>query len=211
MEDVHPLGGVGPHAHRAANQIGIPAAPATTLPDMTFTFLPVAPVQGQIMGGPNDPGGAIHLPAISLPLMPLPILMPDAVTDIAATRLDPVVAAALGTRPTGPFEPQIDPALLMLSNQLPTPRQSVTPMPPTSAATAEPPRPRPKGRAAVVGVSPVCQAGGSGSTDTAAVVPLQRKRTVNADALAADEAEHLGSTTGKRQRRPAARKLGIAP
>lgn len=202
--------GVDPQVPPAARAVGTTADPPPALPYMTFNCIPYAPVDGQLMGGPNDEGGYTHITAIQAPPRPLPILMPDPVND-ATPRLDPVVAAALNKRPTVPIEPQIDPALLMLSHQLPTPRHSVTPRPTAAADTTARPRPRPKVGAAADGIVGGLQAGGSGSTDTLAAVMVTRKRTNNSDKLAADEALRIGSTSGKRQRRPAARKLGIAP
>lgn len=169
--------------------------------------------------------------------------------------------------------PVIDPVLLAMSAQLPTPRHSVTPAPPAMPPAGSRPRPRPKGTAATMGIRPpptpaqinmpvdensemsilpgdfagtfepaidpvvlhVTSMGNnahsaaemlmlpppagtitgipSGSDVTnseqghaaSSTIPAQRKRTMTADELAAMEAKRIGSSSSKRQRRPAAK------
>lgn len=158
-------------------------------------------------GGPNDAGGYYHATQVVAVVPALPILMPGLGNEEHAPRIDPVVAAAIQGPPTGRFEPQIDPALLSTSAQLPTPRQSVTPAPAQDIALR--PRPKPRGKAATDDIIAQRERIPLPHTPVTEGDSLRRKRTINADALAAEEALRIGSASGKRQRRPAARKLGL--
>lgn len=166
---------------------------------MMYTFGPPQEVASAPLAWPTGNMFAVPNAPRNHPVTPIQLLTPGPGQEIGIATLDPVVAAATGAPRAESYQPVIDPALMNLRVQLPTPRQSVTPVPR--------PRPRPRGKAAH-NVSSSAAAHSMQDAETPALA-VPRKRTVNADALALEEAERLGQTSGKRQRKPAARKEGF--
>ncbi len=172
---------------------------------MMFVF-PVIPQQE----------GEISLPPADVrPDLP-PIVPTGAETVAASYNIDSGVPIRTPLPGSIPLQPAIDPYLLALSAaaqpstavHLPTPRQSMTPVPPATKLLNARPMPRPKGAAAIAQLnnrrpaSVVPAAGAAQPSSAAEPSPSARKRTKTADTLAREEAERLIGPAGKRQRRP---------